>query len=87
MPRVWVYQDQKQVAAHGDANAAWYVGFYDPAGKRKGRSCGVGAEGLKGANKLSTRIVAELLTGTYEASRRRQSKVFVPDLKRSAGAG
>ena len=68
MPRVWVYQDRKQVQKHGEDRAGWYVGFYDPGGKRKCRSCGVVSNGLKAANKLSEKIAAELLTGTYEST-------------------
>jgi hypothetical protein len=52
------------------------LGFYDPAGKRKCRSCGVGSEGEKAANKLSAKIAAELLTGTYESTEKKTWQEF-----------
>ena len=63
---VWVFQDPKQLEKHGEAATAWSVGWYDPEGKRRCKSCGPGSEGKRNAEKLRKKIEAELLTGTYE---------------------
>ena len=70
MAKAWVYQDDKQVKKHGEDKASWYVGWVDPAGKRKGKSCGPGLEGSRNAEKLRKRLEAELSTGTYEDTSR-----------------
>jgi integrase len=62
----WIFQDPKQVAKHGPAKAAWNVGWYDPAGKRKSKSCGPGREGRRNADALRRKLDAELLLDTYE---------------------
>jgi integrase len=64
----WIYQDQHQVEKHGTKQAAWYVGYYDPEGKKRCKSCGGGAFGKMQADKLRKKIEAELLTGTYKSS-------------------
>jgi integrase len=62
----WVYQDAKQVEKYGEQAAAWCVGWYDPEGKRRCKSCGRGAEAKKNADRLRKNIDAQLLTGTYQ---------------------
>ena len=76
MAKAWVYQDDKQVKKHGEAGASWYVGWVDPAGKRKGKSCGPGLEGQRNAEKLRKRLEAELTTGTYEDTSRASWEEF-----------
>jgi len=66
MSSVWVYQDDKQVKKHGEAKASWYVGWIDPKGKKRCKSCGPGTEGARAAERLRQKRQAELLTGTYE---------------------
>jgi integrase len=68
MASAWIYQDDKQIKKHGAAKASWYVGWIDPAGKRKCKSCGPGALGKANAEKLRKKTEAELLTGTYQAA-------------------
>jgi integrase len=68
--RVWVFQYKKDVESKGDDKASWYVGWYDTDGKRHAESCGHGTRGHKAAETRKRRIEAELLTGTYEASRK-----------------
>ena len=70
MAKAWVYQDDKQVKKRGEDKASWYVGWVDPAGKRRGKSCGPGLEGSRNAEKLRKRLEAELTTGTYEDTSR-----------------
>jgi integrase len=64
--KAWVYQDAKQVAKHGAEAASWYVGWYDPAGKRRCESCGPGSEGKRLAEKKRQKRAAELIEGTYQ---------------------
>jgi integrase len=70
MAKAWVYQDDKQVKKHGEEKASWYVGWIDPAGKRRCKSCTAGPEGKRNAEKLRKRLEAELTTGTYEDTSR-----------------
>jgi hypothetical protein len=72
----WIFQDPKQVAKHGEAKASWYVGWFDPEGKKRCKSCGPGAKGKSNAEKLRTKREAELLTGTYQANDRKTWEEF-----------
>jgi integrase len=69
MAKAWIYQDDKQVKKHGEEKASWYVGWLDPAGKRRCRSCGPGESGHRNAKKLKSKVEAELLTGTYQSTK------------------
>jgi integrase len=66
--KAWIYQDDKQVKKHGAEAASWYVGWLDPEGKRRGKSCGPGARGQDLAEKFRKKVEAELLTGTYQSN-------------------
>ncbi len=68
MASVWVYQDDKQVKKYGEDAASWYVGWIDPEGVRRCKSCGPGLEGERNAEKLRKKTEAELLTGTYRSN-------------------
>ncbi|MBL8796187.1 MAG: tyrosine-type recombinase/integrase [Planctomycetia bacterium] len=74
--KAWVYQDAKQVKKYGVVQASWYVGWLDPAGKRRCQSCGPGATGQKNADKLKRKIEAELLTGTYHLNSKKTWSEF-----------
>jgi integrase len=67
MAKAWIYQDDKQVKKHGPDAASWYVGWIDPEGKRKCKSCGPGEQGHRNAEKLRKKREAELIEGTYQA--------------------
>ena len=49
------------------------VGWYDPEGKRRCKSCGSGSEGRRNADKVRKKIDAELLTSTYGRDHERKS--------------
>src|SRR6516164_7510900 len=70
MSAAWIYQDDKQVKKHGSDQASWYVGWINPEGKRRCKSCGPGEQGQRNAEKLRRKIEAQLLTGTYESKSR-----------------
>src|SRR5687768_2285915 len=53
--RAWVYQ----------RGQAFYVGWREPNGRKRGKSCGEGRVGEKLAEKERERIHAELVTGLY----------------------
>ncbi len=63
--RAWIYQRPEQVRDKGEADAPWYVGWIDPDGERRSKSCGAGTDGKRLAQKLRRQTEAELVTGTY----------------------
>lgn len=69
--KAWVYQDPKQVKKRGADAASWYVGWFDPEGKKRCKSCGTGSPGKRIAEKERRRVEAELLTGTYQSKARK----------------
>ncbi len=71
MSSAWIYQDDKQVKKRGEDRASWYVGWVDPEGKRRGKSCGPGLEGHRNAEKLRKKVEAQLITGTYQSNERK----------------
>lgn len=72
----WIYQDDKQVKKHGASKASWYVGWLDPEGKRRCKSCGPGPQGKKNADRLSEKVAAQLVTGTYQDNSRKTWEQF-----------
>jgi integrase len=83
----WVYQDDKQVKKHGPEAASWYVGWIDPEGKKRCKSCGPGPKGKRNAKKLCQKRDAELLTGTYQAKDKTAWKDFRQEYKDRVLAG
>jgi integrase len=82
MPGPWVYQDDKQVKKHGAESASWYVGWYDPEGKRRCKNCG-----RDKAEKLRRKLDAQLLTGTYEGQSKAEWADFRKEWEEKVGAG
>jgi hypothetical protein len=78
MSAAWIFQDDKQVKKVGAEKASWYVGWIDPEGKRRCKSCGPGEQGQRNAEKLRRKIEAQLLTGTYNA----ESKMLWTDFRK-----
>jgi integrase len=72
----WIYQDAKQVKKHGCKTASWYVGWYDPEGRKCCKSCGPGSAGKRAAEKLRQKTDAELVTGTYQSKKRESWEDF-----------
>jgi integrase len=66
--KAWVFQDPKQLQKVGAAAASWYVGWFDPEGKKRCSSCGPGADGYRLAEKVRKRVEAQLITGTYQSN-------------------
>jgi integrase len=74
--RAWIYQDPKQVKKKGADKASWYVGWYDPEGKQRCKSCGAGEKGQRNAEKFQRRTEGELASGTYQMNSRKTWKEF-----------
>lgn len=66
--RAWVSQLKRHVEQYGADNAAWYVNWIEPSGKRKAKSCGAGAKGKKLAETRADKLHAELVSGVYDSS-------------------
>lgn len=77
--KAWLYQDAKQVKARGAKAASWYVGWTDPDGRRRCKSCGPGVDGKKLAGKLQKKIHAELILGVYDEKPSKSWKSFVEE--------
>lgn len=77
--KAWIYQDRKQVAKNGPERASWYVGWIDPAGRRKCKSCGPGAKGKQLAARLADKRHAELVTGTYRDDKGQSFAAFAAE--------
>ena len=65
MASAWIYQDDHQVKKVGAENASYYVGWFNPEGKKRCKSCGKGEAGKRLAEKVRRKVEAELMTGTY----------------------
>jgi integrase len=74
----WIFQRAEQVRDMGEDKAPWYVGWYDPDGRRHKESCGAGFRGKQKAEKRRRQIEAELMTGTYQL----HVKKLWPDFRR-----
>src|SRR5262249_46338836 len=84
---VWVFQDPKQVAKKGAELASWYVGYYDPEGKRRCKSCGPGKKGKTAAERLAEKRRAELIERTYKGDPRKTWAEFRKEWEERIGAG
>jgi integrase len=74
--KAWVYQDDKQVKKKGVELASWYVGWIDPEGKKRCKSCGPGSAGKMAAQKVRKKTEAELITGTYKSPAKKTWEEF-----------
>jgi integrase len=62
----WVFQKVEQVAKLGEQGASWYVGWYEPNGRRRKESFGPGPRGKERAERKRRQLEQELMTGTYQ---------------------
>ena len=74
--RAWVYRDPKHLKKVGPEKASYFVGWIDPEGKRRCKSCGRGVRGRKAAERLARKIEGQLLAGTYEGQSKATWKQF-----------
>src|SRR5262245_6705288 len=66
MAKAWTFQNLDDVKKLGEDGAPWYVGWYEPDGRRRKESCGPGSHGKKVADRKKNKLIAELMTGTYQ---------------------
>jgi integrase len=62
----WVFQKAEQVRDLGPDKASWYVGWYEPNGRRRKESFGPGPRGKERAERKRRQLEHELMTGTYQ---------------------
>jgi integrase len=67
MSKAWVFQKTEDVRNLGAGEAPWYVGWYEPGGNRRKKSCGAGTEGKKNAERKRRKLEAQLIEGTYRS--------------------
>jgi integrase len=87
MSKAWIYQDDKQVKKHGAEKASWYIGWIDPEGKRRCKSCGAGEAGKRTAEKLRRKVEAQLMTGTYQQQIKTTWETFRKEYEEKVLAG
>ncbi len=73
----WIYQRAEQVEKLGPDAASWYVGWYEPNGRRKAESCGPGRLGKQRAKDRKKQLEGELMTGQYQVQARRTWEEFL----------
>jgi integrase len=83
----WIFQRPAQVAKHGEAGASWYVGWYEPNGRRMAESFGPGPRNKKKAEARKRHIEAELMTGTYQLKTRTTWEEFRHQYRETVLAG
>lgn len=66
MSSAWIFQKNDDLKDMGEDKAPYYVGWYEPDGRRRNKSCGPGFPGKKNAERLKRKLEAELMTGTYK---------------------
>ena len=74
--KAWTFQRASQVEKHGTKKAAWYVGWLDPKGKRRQKSCGPGRQGKRLAEQQADEIHNKLVKGEYDDNRGKTWEVF-----------
>jgi integrase len=86
MASAWIYQRKEQLKKFGELQASWYVGWFDPEGKRRSKSCGAGEQGKRNAEKLRRKREAQLLEGTYRGESKATWADFRKDWEAQIGA-
>jgi hypothetical protein len=56
MRTAWIYQKTEDVKKLGEKQAPYYVGWYEPDGRRKGKSCRAGFHGKKNAGRPKRKL-------------------------------
>jgi len=74
MSKAWTFQKSADARSLGEDKAPWYVGWYEPDGRRKAQSCGPGFHGKKNADRLARKLESELIEGTYQARGRSRKR-------------
>jgi hypothetical protein len=75
----WVFQKIEQVRDLGEDRASWYVGWYEPEGKRKRKSFGPGERGKRAAEKFRRKVEGQLMSGQYKSQLNKTWQEFVAE--------
>jgi integrase len=81
MASAWIFQDDHQVKKHGADKASWYVGWMNPDGKRRSKSCGPGSFGKLRAEKPRRKVETELEGGQYREQLKKTWEEFRTEYK------
>ncbi len=79
--KAWLFQDHRQKQQMGES-APWYVGWYDPDGKKKRKR--IGSRSM--AEKYQRRCEGELAAGTYNTHQRKTWADFRAEFESRVGA-
>ncbi len=66
MASAWVFQKSDDLATRGRDKSPWYVGWYEPDGRRRKKSFGAGFVGHKRAENEKRKLEEQLSGGTYQ---------------------
>lgn len=81
--KAWIFQERKQLAKLGSDKCPWSVGWYDPNGKRKGKTIG----SRTAAENHRRKLEGQLAAGTYETTSRASWEDFTAVLESRVLAG
>lgn len=84
MASAWVFQQGEDVEKRGEDNAPWYVGWYEPDGRRKKKGFGSGFQGKKRAERFRSKVENDLMAGTYHMEVRKLWADFRAEYERRA---
>ncbi len=87
MSSAWIFQKPEHVRDQGEDKAPWYVGWYEPSGRRRHKCCGAGLHGKKAAERRRHKLENELMTGTYQMETRKLWKEFRKEYDKRILAG
>lgn len=79
MASAWIFKKPEDVRKLGEEAAPYYVNWHEPDGRRKAKCCGAGPQGKKIAERLKSKLTAQLMTGTYEMKTNVPWDVFVKE--------
>jgi hypothetical protein len=87
MSSAWTFQEPHQLQKLGPDEAAWYVGWYEPDGRKRTKSFGPGSRGKKLADRFKKKVEAELMTGTYNMNTKKTWAEFRAEYTRRIVSG
>ncbi|MEQ8786210.1 MAG: tyrosine-type recombinase/integrase [Pirellulaceae bacterium] len=79
--KAWLFQDHRQKQELGD-EAPWYVGWYEPDGKKRRKK--IGSHSM--AVKFSRKVEGQLAAGVYQSNARKTWKEFEAEFKEKIAA-
>src|SRR5262249_48324048 len=87
MSNAWIFQKAEQVRDLGKDKASWYVGWYEPEGRRKKKSFGPGERGKRAAEKFRRKVEGQLRAGVDRSQLNKKGEDFRKEWEERVGAG